>query len=127
MARPVSGWLAALEAIMTLEADVFVPGDGPISTRKQLQALHDCKSWLTATVSAHQSAGHGPLEIAKRLTRTPGFAPFRAWESPERLYINVATIVRQLHGEGPMPTDPITRAKAFDGVACLCRHLESVR
>ncbi|MGO9902466.1 MAG: MBL fold metallo-hydrolase [Solirubrobacteraceae bacterium] len=124
---PVSSWLAALDAIMTLEADVFVPGHGPISTRKQLQALHDYWTWLTAAVAMHQSAGRSPLAIAKRLARAPEFAPFRAWESPERLYINVAAIARQLHGEGPIPTDPITRVKAFDGVACLCRHLESAR
>ena len=66
-------------------------------------------------------------QIAKRLTRTPEFAAFRAWENPERLYINVATIARQLHDNGPIPTDPITRGKAFDAVACLCRYLQTNR
>ena len=46
-------------------------------------------------------------------------------ENPERLYINVATISRQHAGKGPLPTDPISRTKAFDAVAGLCRHLQA--
>ena len=124
---PVAGWLAALEAIMALEADVFVPGHGPVSGRAELQALHDYWTWLRDAVKTDKDAGRGPLEIAKRLTGTPEFDAFRSWESPERLYVNVATIDRELDGKGPIPSNPIARARAFDGVACLGEHLKGIR
>ncbi len=124
---PVSSWLNALEVIMGLEADVFVPGHGPISTRVELQALHNYWSWLSAAVAAQRQAGQDALEMSKRLAASQEFAAFAAWENPERLYINVATIDRQLDGKGPIPTHPVARAKTFDGVAALAHHLVGVR
>ncbi len=120
---PVQAWLQALEAITALEADVFVPGHGPVSTRTELHALREYWTWLVTAVGTHESAGQHPLEVAQRLLGTPEFAAFRGWESPERLYLNVATISRQQAGKGPIPADPINRTKAFDGIACLSRHL----
>jgi glyoxylase-like metal-dependent hydrolase (beta-lactamase superfamily II) len=124
---PLGGWLAALEAILALEADVFVPGHGPVSGRAELQALHDYWTWLGDAVKTHKAAGRDPLEIATLLTGTREFDAFRAWESPERLYVNVATIDRDLDGKGPIPSNPIARARAFDGVACLYQHLKGIR
>lgn len=120
---PVARWLAAIDAMLALEADVYVPGHGPVSGRPELQALHDYWTWLRDAVQAHKSAGRDPLEIAKLLTGTREFDRFRVWESPERLYVNVATIDRDLDGKGPIPTNPIARALTFDGIACLSQHL----
>ncbi len=121
---PVSSWLHALDAMIALDADVFVPGHGPVSSRTELTSLRDYWTWLVAAAETYESAGQDPLEVAKRLSLTREFDAFRAWESPERLYINVATIIRQRAGKGPIPADPINRAKAFDGIACLRQHLE---
>jgi len=120
---PVSGWLAALEAIMALDADVFVPGHGPVSSRIELRALHDYWSWLSTAVANHKQAGEGVAEIAERLVRSEEFSAFAQWPSPERLYINVASLDRHLDGKGPIPGTPASRAKAFDGVACLAHRL----
>ena len=122
---PVSGWLTALNAITALEADVFVAGHGAISTRVQLRALYEYWSWLADAVPGHRAAGRDPLATAQALVRSREFAAFAAWENPERLYINVATLARQLDGLGPIPATPIARAKAFDGVACLADQLAS--
>jgi glyoxylase-like metal-dependent hydrolase (beta-lactamase superfamily II) len=120
---PLARWLAALDAMMALEADVYVPGHGPVSGRAELQALHDYWTWLRDAVHVHKSAGRGPLEIAKLLTGTREFDAFRVWENPERLYVNVATIDRDLDGKGPTPTNPIARIRTFDGIACLSQRL----
>jgi cyclase len=120
---PVAGWLAALDAITALEADVFVAGHGAISTRAQLRALHDYWSWLADAVPGHRAAGRDPLATAQVLVRSREFAAFARWENPERLFINVAALARQLEGLGPIPATPIARARAFDGVAGLAHQI----
>ena len=98
-----------------------------LPTRVQ-EVAPGCCVWLRLpAVKTHKDAGRGPLEIAKRLAGTPEFDGFRSWESPERLYVNVATIDRELDGKGPIPSNPIARARAFDGVACLREHLKGIR
>jgi glyoxylase-like metal-dependent hydrolase (beta-lactamase superfamily II) len=124
---PVSGWLSALEAIMALDADTFVPGHGPLSSRAELGALHGYWSWLAEAVAAGGQAGEGVMEIAKRLIRAPRFAAFREWQNPERIYVNVVALERGLRGAGPIPANPIDRGRAFDGVACICQELRDHR
>lgn len=121
---PVAAWLTALESIMALDADVFVPGHGPVSSRTELRGLHDYWSWLNVAVSGHHAAGREAGEATRRLARSPEFAAFRGWENPERLAINVISIDRQLRGQGPILANPIARARAFDAVAGLALELE---
>jgi glyoxylase-like metal-dependent hydrolase (beta-lactamase superfamily II) len=123
---PVEGWLSALQAMMVLEADTFVPGHGPVSSRAELQALHDYWSWLSDGVASGRRAGQGAMEIAKRLIRVPRFAEFRDWQNPERIYVNVVALERRLRGAGPIPASPFDRGRAFDGVACMCEELEAL-
>ena len=120
---PVTAWLTALESIMALDADVFVPGHGPVSSRTDLRALHDYWSWLNAAVAGHRAAGRDAAETTRRLARCPEFAAFREWENPERLALNVISIDRQLRGRGPILGNPLARARAFDAVAGLAAEL----
>jgi cyclase len=120
---PTSSWTGVLDEIAALDADVFVAGHGQVGTRAELRELHDYWTWLADAVAGHRGAGRGPAEAAKRLVATPEFESFRSWVSPERIHINVATIDRELRGLGPIPTGPIARGRAFDGVACMCHTL----
>ena len=120
---PVAGWLAALDRLLELDADTFVPGHGPVAGRDEVQALHGYWALLDHEVAQDRAAGRSPLEAAKRIAALPAFAPFRDWLHPERLYVNVATLDRLQRGKGPIPTTVLARAQAFDGVATLCRHL----
>ncbi len=121
---PVTAWLTALETIMALDADVFVPGHGPVSSRTELRGLHDYWSWLDAAVTGHHAAGREAGEMIRRLARSAEFAAFREWENPERLALNVISIDRRLRGQGPILGNPIARARAFDAVAGLASELE---
>lgn len=124
---PVSAWLAAIDTILALDVDVFVPGHGPVSGRAELDALHAYWSWLSEAVATHKQAGVAVGETVRRLVAAPEFAAFAKWPSPERLYINVATIDRQLDGRGPIPQGPPARAKAFHGISCLAHRVEQTR
>lgn len=120
---PVAAWLDALSAITALEADVFVAGHGTVSTRAELEELQRYWTWLAGAVATHRHTGRDAFETAVTLARSAEFTTFARWENPERLYINVATIARQLDGLGPIPATPLARAKAFDGVARLAETL----
>lgn len=122
---PVGNWIAALERLLALDAETFVPGHGPVATRADVEALHGYWSWLAAAVAAQRTQGLGPLATSRRLIRAPEFAAYRDWVSPERMQISVAAIHSELSGSGPLPTTPLARARIFDQVAALGLELAS--
>lgn len=119
---PVERWIAVLDSLLELQADVFVAGHGPVSGRAELTALRDYWTWLSAGVADGRRAGQGTIEIAKRLAAAAEFDAFRGWEVPERLFINVMAVEQQQAGGGPL-TGPVARIRGFDGAASLCEHL----
>lgn len=124
---PVSVWTTALETLMGMEADVFVPGHGPVGTRADLEALHSYWTWLSTAVTDLKQAGIGITEMTRRLVNAPEFRAYADWPSPERLYVNVVSIERHLDGKGPVPGTPLHRIRGFDGIACLAHHMEHAR
>jgi cyclase len=124
---PVGNWIAALEWLLALDAETFVPGHGPVAGRADVEALHGYWTWLAAAVAAHHGAGRGTLETRRRLIREPEFAAYRGWVSPERMQISVSAIHSELSGGGPLPTAPLARARIFDQVASLGLELAAGR
>jgi glyoxylase-like metal-dependent hydrolase (beta-lactamase superfamily II) len=120
---PVSAWIEAIDRLTALEADVFVPGHGPVASRRELAALRDYWGWLADAAAGGRAAGVEPFELCRQLTSSAEFAGFRAWQNPERLFVNVVNIDRQLRGLEPLGHGPVDRARAFDGVARLADHL----
>ena len=123
-AGPVANWQAALDTLLDLEADVFVPGHGPVSGRAEIEALRAYWSWLEPAVAERHARGLSPWTTAQELARSPEFAaaPWRSWLNPERLVINVATIQRLLDG-APPSTSPLDAMRLFARVAALGREL----
>src|SRR5215210_425061 len=99
-AGPVARWLAALDTLVDLDAERYVPGHGPVSGRDAIEALRDYWRWLEPMVAERHADGMEPWPAAQQIARSPEFAaaPFRRWLSPERLVINVTTIMRNLDG-----------------------------
>lgn len=124
---PVEGWIAALDTLLGLDADTFVPGHGPVTGRAGVQAVRDYWEWLRAIVAREQSAGRSPLDCARAAARDAGFAAYRDWVRPERMLISVTTIHRALAGKGPIGHSPVTRGRLFADVAKLGRELEAAR
>lgn len=124
---PVEGWIAALDTLLGLDADTFVPGHGPVTGRAGVQAVRDYWEWLRAIVKREQVAGRSPLDAARAAARDDGFRPFAAWVRPERMLISVTTIHRALSGKGPIGHSPVVRGRLFADVAKLGRELEAAR
>lgn len=118
---PVEGWIAALDTLLGLDADTFVPGHGPVTDRDGVRAVRDYWEWLRAVVTREHAARRSPLDTARAAAREPEFARYRTWVRPERMLISVTTIHRALSGEGPIGHSPVTRGRLFADVAKLGR------
>lgn len=121
---PVEGWIAALDTLLGLDADTFVPGHGPVTGRDGVQAVRDYWEWLRAIVAREHAAGRSPLDTARAAVRDADFARYRGWVRPERMLISVTTIHRARSGAGPIGHSPVTRGRLFADVAKLGRELE---
>ena len=116
---PVENWIAALDTLLGLEAEVYVPGHGPLAGREEVVAMRDYWSWVDAAVAEHHAKGRSARETSRRMIRDGEFARFRSWLDPERLLISVTTAHRARSGRGPLAPTPLNRARIFDGVAAL--------
>jgi cyclase len=123
-AGPVARWRAALDTLLGLDADVYVPGHGPVSARAEIEALREYWAWLEPAVTERHARGVSAWDAARELAASPEFAraPWRAWLNPERLVINAATIFRNLDG-APPSASPLETMRLFSRVAALGRSL----
>jgi glyoxylase-like metal-dependent hydrolase (beta-lactamase superfamily II) len=125
-AGPTSGWIAALERILELDADAIVPGHGPVSDRSEVEALRDYLTWVDREASIRLAAGAPVPQVARALLRSEEYrdAPWAGWDSPERILITIATIDRHRRGAaGPVSTRE--RTGLFAQVATLAQDLRA--
>lgn len=120
---PLEGWLKAIETLLSLGAETYVPGHGPPGGRAAVLEMRDYLTWLDGAVREQHAIGRSPLEAARVMTRTDEFARWRDWECPERVLITITTIHRSLEGQGPIGVSPLARARLFAQVATLRREL----
>jgi glyoxylase-like metal-dependent hydrolase (beta-lactamase superfamily II) len=91
----ISGWIAALAALIALQPAVVVPGHGPVGTGEDLRVLRDY--FLTiqhigrAAVAQNQSS-----QDALALLDT---GPLTGWLEPERNLINLERAMQEACGE----------------------------
>lgn len=96
---PVANWIGALSLMLSLDAQVFVPGHGPPCGRAEVELLRDYWRWLDEAARAQRAAGRSPGEAAKALVRSPEHARWADWIAPERILVSVATMYRNLDGK----------------------------
>jgi glyoxylase-like metal-dependent hydrolase (beta-lactamase superfamily II) len=120
---PIAGWLAALDRLLACDAEVYVPGHGPLCGPTEVRALRGYWTWLVAAADAQHHRGRTATEALRELVRDPDFAPYRGWLAPERLAINVLARYRELAGEPPAATTAVARARLFARVAATRRLL----
>jgi len=120
---PSAGWLAALDAMLDLDATVFVPGHGDVGDRSSVESMRRFWMWLRGGVRDARRAGRSALETSADLIASPGFDEWRDWECPERLLITVTSVMRELDGRPPMAVTPPVRARLFRQVALLQQRI----
>jgi cyclase len=127
-AGPLEGWIAALERLLGLGAERFVPGHGPVCGNDEVQRLLDYWRWLDRAATERLDAGMSPAETARALVLGDEIAErgFADWLAPERALVNVGTIDAHRRGAAK-PAGPRELIAAFFRMALLARDHEALR
>jgi cyclase len=127
-AGPLENWIAALERLLELGAERFVPGHGPVCGPKEVQRLIDYWRWLDRAARPQLEAGTSPAEAARKLVlgEEIGELGFVDWLGPERALVSIATIEAHRRGAAK-PPGPRQLVDAFFRMALLARDLEARR
>ncbi|MDQ3675565.1 MAG: MBL fold metallo-hydrolase [Actinomycetota bacterium] len=126
-AGPVERWLAALERLIELGAETFVPGHGPVCGVEEVMRLADYWRWLEAAARRRLAGGGSPAAVARDLVLGEEIAArgFADWLDPERAVINVRTIDAHRRGVA-RPPGPREVVNAFARMALLARDRRRV-
>lgn len=124
-AGPVINWIGAIDRLLALDADTFVPGHGPVCGREEAEAVKRYWTWLEASARHRFGLGMSAWEAARDIALSREFATheWAEWFGPERIVINVHTLERERRGElggEPSPRELVT---LFSRVALLAREL----
>ncbi len=99
-AGPVENWFAALDRILALEADLIVPGHGPVTDQQGVRQVKTYWEFVVAQVRTRYDQGMSAKAAAYDIARSQDFLsqPFAQWDSPERLIVSVHTLYRNWRG-----------------------------
>ncbi len=98
---PVENWLRACDRILEMDAQVIVPGHGPLTDNDGVRALQTYLEYIAREARARFDAGM-PADQAARDIALDAYA---SWSDAERIVVNVDTLYRQFRGEAAGPTD----------------------
>jgi cyclase len=90
-AGPVDNWVAACDQILAWDVETVVPGHGPITDKKGVQAMKDYLLYIKAEARRRYDAGM-PVFAAARDIALDRFA---GWGDAERMVVNVASLYRE--------------------------------
>jgi cyclase len=105
---PVSNWIAACDRILALAPAIVVPGHGPITDVRGVEAMSAYFVWLSREAKLRFAAGLDAIAAARDIE----LGEFRGWSDPERIVVNVDTLYREL-GAPPPPPDPVRLLQAM--------------
>jgi glyoxylase-like metal-dependent hydrolase (beta-lactamase superfamily II) len=92
---PVGNWIDACDRLMRLEVDVIVPGHGPLTDKKGVQATKAYFEELRKLVLEGRAAGVSPDAIARDLFERG----YQGWKEASRVTVNIDRIDRELAGD----------------------------
>lgn len=98
-AGPVGNWLAACDRILSFEAEIIVPGHGPMTdaagVRRVKEYLHYVDREARLRFDAGMTVEEAALDVA--------LGEFRHWLDAERIAVNVDTLYREYRGDRSVP------------------------
>jgi glyoxylase-like metal-dependent hydrolase (beta-lactamase superfamily II) len=88
---PVANWIAACDRILALNAEVIVPGHGPITDRRGVLAVRAYLEFVTREARTRFDAGMDAATAARDIA----LGEFADWGDAERIVVNVDTLYRE--------------------------------
>ncbi|MCY3704195.1 MAG: MBL fold metallo-hydrolase [Gammaproteobacteria bacterium] len=98
---PVANWIAACDYMLGLPVEVVVPGHGPVTDKRGIQAVRDYLVYVRDQARIRFDAGLSVYDAAMDIS----LADFDSWGDAERIVVNVATLYREF-GSTEEPGDP---------------------
>jgi len=93
-----AGWLEIMEAMIKLDARVYVPGHGPLCGKEGVIECRDYLVLLHNEARKRFNAGMSPQDAARDID----LGNFRKWANWERVVANVARLYCEFRGEEPL-------------------------
>ena len=100
-AGPVGNWISACEQIEAMDAEMIVPGHGPVTDKRGVARVREYLGYIRSEAKKRYDSGMGALEAARDIS----FADFSNWGDAERIAVNTATLYREF-GATDVPSDP---------------------
>jgi cyclase len=97
----VGNWIKAADRLLKYEADVIVPGHGPIGTKKDLRHMRDYLALVRREARKRFDAGM-PASAAARDIKLGVYA---SWREAERVLPNVLRCYQEFRNETHRPMD----------------------
>ncbi|MCG8590352.1 MAG: MBL fold metallo-hydrolase [Proteobacteria bacterium] len=101
-AGPVSNWIAACDRILALDVELVVPGHGPVTDRRGVEAVKSYLDFVQREARIRFEAGLTAEDAARDIA----LGDFGSWGEAERIAVNVATLYREFAAD-PKPADVI--------------------
>jgi cyclase len=92
---PVANWIEACRLIEDMEADLIVPGHGPITDKHGVVKVRKYLQFVRDQARARFDAGLDAFEAAKDIE----LCEYSAWSDPERIAVNVDSLYREFSGQ----------------------------
>ena len=99
-AGPVGNWVDACDYMLGLDVETVVPGHGPITDKRGIEAMRGYLVYVTEQARLRFDAGMGVMEAALDIS----LADYDSWGDAERIVVNVATLYKEFAGD-PTPGD----------------------
>jgi len=88
---PVANWIEACNLIDDMEADLVVPGHGPITDKHGVAQVRHYLQFVRDQARARYNAGLDAFEAARDIE----LSEYSAWSDPERIAVNVDSLYRE--------------------------------
>ncbi|MBI36269.1 MAG: MBL fold metallo-hydrolase [Alphaproteobacteria bacterium] len=96
---PIRNWQKACDIILSLEADVIVPGHGPITDKTFVNVFKGYLDYIESETKKRYEAGLSVWDAACDIS----LADYDTWIDAERIYGNVAALYREFEGDESSP------------------------